>query len=204
MALASALRSALKSRTTRASSLRSPRWSPRPRAPSTEPGSTAAEVGGAAEVARSESVWRNRTAFLGVGVVVVPNGGVGNTAISKSAPGAAQVQLLGTELQVCTKVGLVRDQTTQGHYCVGLEPPAWTTSRTQGRAGARVWRNIDFTPNVKLSFGAYADLDVEGALCIPDAGSLAYRLQALSGVRDAPHPDYTSPIESHSGKCGIN
>ena len=64
-------------------------------------------------VALSERVSRVRAVIMRLVGVAVLIGGVGNLSISKTPPFAGQVQLPGTELQVCTKVLLVRDQSIQ-------------------------------------------------------------------------------------------
>ena len=50
---------------------------------------------------------------------MVLNDGVSNTPISKTAQSAGQLQLPGPELQVCTKVDLVRDWGLPSVSCGG-------------------------------------------------------------------------------------
>ena len=54
---------------------------------------------------------------------MVLNDGLSFTPISKATLSAGQVQLPGPELQVCTKVDLVRDQSAHRLFCVGLGLP---------------------------------------------------------------------------------
>ena len=54
---------------------------------------------------------------------MVLNDGLSFTPISKTTLSAGQVQLPGPELQVCTKVDLVRDLRVHRLFCVGLGLP---------------------------------------------------------------------------------
>ena len=76
-----------------------------------------------ASSARSELDSHVRKANLGWRGVMVLNDGLRFTPISKTTLYAGQVQLPGPELQVCTKVDLVRDLRVHRLFCVGLGLP---------------------------------------------------------------------------------
>ena len=126
---------------------------------------------------------------------MVLNDGLRFTPISKTTLSAGQVQLPGPELQVCTKVDLVRDQSIQWPSGIGLGPLRRLVPHpgAQGHVCGEIllshpWCNCYFE---------HSQISVCRRPCV--FLTLPCELQRLSG-----RPDHSQTVQETTDAVGVN